>query len=333
VSGIAEYAFYNCNGLISATADNNYMMVDPNGNTRLYALLKGGTTPTPPPSTDPVSGKCGAAAEWEYDASTKTLTITGSGATTSYTVGNPAPWNPYMTQIETLIVMETIDIIGAEFMNGATALKNVKLPSTLLGIGADAFKGCNAIQSAYADCPEAQLTIVTTGNETLIAKLTYKGGNTPVTPPPSQTTSGSCGENATWAYDAVTKTLIISGKGATTRYTPESPAPWSTYMTQIENLIVEEGIEFLSEELMYGASALKDVKLPSSLYGISTDAFKGCKAIQTAYADCTKDQLTIIPAGNETLIAKLTYKGGNTPVTPPPSTDTELSGTCGGATT
>ena len=75
-------------------------------------------------------------------------------------------------------------------------------------------------------------------------------------------TSGKCGENCTWSYDAETKTLTISGTGDMYEYTlPE----WDNYVTSllppwasdqkrnyygdvnvIENIVVEEGITGVS---------------------------------------------------------------------------------------
>ena len=354
VTTVAAYAFEDCNALMSASAENPFITVSPLGNKRLYELLYGNpSTPTPPPAEDPdcdgnhtdangdgkcddcgaaveveqpstpTSGSCGAGAVWAYDAANKTLTILGTGETTTYTSYSPAPWTPYMAQIENLIVGEGITALGGESLLGATALKDVQLPSTLTVVMTDAFKNCSAIETAYADCEKSQLTVLPTGNQTLIDKLTYKSSG--VVTPPTAEYSGNCGPTATWVYDPATKTLYISGTEGTEVYFPGvNPAPWSAYMDQIENLIVEEGITFLGNGLMSGATALKNVTLPSTTKYIGSNAFQNCVSITTAYIDCAEDAVTIQTAGNQTLIDKLTYKNGGTT---PPAQDPDCNGT------
>jgi len=48
-------------------------------------------------------------------------------------------------------------------------------------------------------------------------------------------TSGSCGENLTWAYDSYNQMLTISGSGAMTDFEPGS-APWYKYHAVIEKI-------------------------------------------------------------------------------------------------
>ena len=50
--------------------------------------------------------------------------------------------------------------------------------------------------------------------------------------------SGECGDGLTWEFDAETYTLKISGSGAMTDYTTDSPAPWSIYAKAIETVIL-----------------------------------------------------------------------------------------------
>ncbi len=91
--------------------------------------------------------KCGDNATWEYDVSTKTLTISGRGAMYDYDSGdtyNPkctAPWSQYLESgIDYLNISNDITYIGAcSFMNLRMYKSNVVLPSKLTGIGRYAF--------------------------------------------------------------------------------------------------------------------------------------------------------------------------------------------------
>lgn len=67
-------------------------------------------------------------------------------------------------------------------------------------------------------------------------------------------TSGSCGKNATWSYNAATKTLSISGSGDMTDYETdpamgiENAPPWDDYREEIEHVIINEGIASIGAE-------------------------------------------------------------------------------------
>lgn len=67
-------------------------------------------------------------------------------------------------------------------------------------------------------------------------------------------TSGSCGKNATWSYNAATKTLSISGSGDMTDYHCDpvmgeyNRPPWDTYREEIEHVIINEGITSIGQQ-------------------------------------------------------------------------------------
>ena len=73
------------------------------------------------------SGVCGADAIWEYSEDTKTLTISGSGAMTSYAYGT-APWYSYAGKINKVIVSNEITSISAGAFYGFNALQEITLP-------------------------------------------------------------------------------------------------------------------------------------------------------------------------------------------------------------
>jgi len=315
VTKIYQYAFSGCNGLTSATAANSFMMLDRLGNEKLWDLLYGGgTTPTPPPS-QPTSGSCGTSAVWNYDAATKTLTISGSGPMTNYASAAETPWSSYMTQIETLIVAESVSIVGSNALNGAQSLKNVSLPSTLMGVSGSAFKDCPSITYAYVDKTEGTV-IIGDNNKDLTDHLQYKSAA-------ASPTGGSCGTFLTWQYDAASKTLTISGTGPMTDYDTVALVPWSSYMTGIETVIVEEGVTTVGKNALNGASSLKTVRLPSTLVVVGIDAFDNCPAIIDARANLYEGTL-MFGSNNEDLTSKLVYN--TRPVNPNPGTGTEDGG-------
>lgn len=94
--------------------------------------------------------------------------------------------------------------------------------------------------------------------------------------------TGKCGDNVEWLFDENTKTLTISGtgkmydygyteikSGGKVYYTLNSPFAFSK---NIETLIIEEGIEYISDYTFYYISA-KKAELPNTLLEIGDCAF------------------------------------------------------------
>lgn len=90
------------------------------------------------------------------------------------------------------------------------------------------------------------------------------------------------GETDTYyKFDAATKTITISGQGATPDYENASNSqPWYSWRGDgsVENLVVEEGVTALGAYMFYYTS-LSSVSLPSSLKKIGSFAFAGIHAL------------------------------------------------------
>lgn len=90
--------------------------------------------------------------------------------------------------------------------------------------------------------------------------------------------SGSCGENILWHYDLDSKTLCLSGSGNMYYYSKDSLVPWYEYFSEIETLVIDEQILYLSDYSFYGCNKLNKVTMP-----LSVDA----PANETVWSKCT----------------------------------------------
>lgn len=124
---------------------------------------------------------------WEYNETSKELTITGNGAMPNYDYG-AAPWQEYQEGIETVnvgsgvtsignnafcncIYMTTLSLpagmetIGDNAFSYCLSITSAELPGTITKIGESAFEGCTSLESialpeeletiggfAFADC-------------------------------------------------------------------------------------------------------------------------------------------------------------------------------------
>lgn len=102
--------------------------------------------------------------------------------------------------------------------------------------------------------------------------------------------SGTCGENLTWTLTE-DGTLTISGSGAMYGYS-DSNVPWRSYLGEITNLILPDGLTEISNYAFYHCTGLSAVDIPQSVVKIGQMAFGGCNC-QLYYPGTTEQWLSI----------------------------------------
>lgn len=149
-----------------------------------------------PAGTD---GMCGDNLFYAYDASTHTLTITGTGNMWEYdyvsTPGRKTPWHSYASDIRAVVLPEGMTGISAFAFVYCSNLTAITIPSTITTIGAQPFFGCTSLTSIVwnaANCNTAsarnlapfydvrsQITSFTFGDgvETIPGALCYQMAN------------------------------------------------------------------------------------------------------------------------------------------------------------
>lgn len=76
---------------------------------------------------------------WTLDTETGVMTITGSGAMSSFESQRDRPWYDHLSSIKSLVFEEGITLIGTWAFDGCKNLKSVSLPNTLTYISMEAF--------------------------------------------------------------------------------------------------------------------------------------------------------------------------------------------------
>ena len=84
---------------------------------------------------------------WEYNETTKTLTISGTGDMPGFSWGNEAPWENVKSQIEQVVIAEGITRIGEEAFRWCDKFTSVTIPSTVTSIGVNAFSFCKSLET------------------------------------------------------------------------------------------------------------------------------------------------------------------------------------------
>ena len=99
-------------------------------------------------------GKYGENIIWKYNSSSKTLTLSGTGAVDSFSDDDDfsyseRPWKEYFDDIENIKIEEGITSIGDYTFKNLGEINNIDLPKSLVSIGKSTFEECRFNQVSY----------------------------------------------------------------------------------------------------------------------------------------------------------------------------------------
>ncbi len=233
------------------------------------------------------SGYCGAGAtifqtgknaSFSYNTTTKTLTITGTGATKDYgvTTTNKVPWYDYKTEITKVIIGEGIETIGKANFYGCTSLTSVSLPTTLkkisgsasLPMGDDDVSATN--YGAFRDCTSLQNITLPEGLTTIDA-VAFRGCTSlkSITLPNSLTSLGGGA-----FMDCTNLTTVKYGEGLT------STGTRMFYNSGVKNVIFSSTITKIDSYSFY-STKITNIEIPEQITTIGTRAFANCSFLNT----------------------------------------------------
>ena len=107
------------------------------------------TIPTSTVQAADTSGYCGANLRWSY--SNGTLTITGSGAMSSY-AGSNVPWYSYIDSITSINLPNGLTTIGNYAFNRCSKVTSINIPYGVTSIGNWAFFLCKSLICIRCQC-------------------------------------------------------------------------------------------------------------------------------------------------------------------------------------
>ena len=87
-------------------------------------------------------------------------------------------------------------------------------------------------------------------------------------------TTGKCGKNVTYSFDAETGVLTISGEGDMENYNYENNPFYKK--SNIKTVIIKNGVTSIGDWVFYNCSSLTSVTIPNSVTNIGDYAFSGC---------------------------------------------------------
>ena len=226
------------------------------------------------------SGECGEDITWEFDPSTGTLSITGTGWM-SYSLPDPpsfeedpfyfdnvdpvAPWRHVNSKIEKIVVSEGITNLYEKAFTGCYNVKEVSLPSTLTYIGEKVFYGCTSLKSLTL--PEGLKSI----------------------------------DYIAFAYCGLESIVIPGTVTGMDMLCFES-------CENLKEVVISEGVTALGTRIFENCTALTDLTIADSVMAIDS-SFNGCTALESVilpknlvtlsggFSRCTALKSIVIPEG------------------------------------
>ena len=170
----------------------------------------------------------------------------GTGLMDDFTSFDEAPWAAQAGTITRVVLKYGVKRLGANAFSGLTGVKDV--------VFFDTEENWKALESASG-----------AGNEPVFS--------VPVTYP----LTGSCGENVTYTYEPVSRTMTISGTGEMYNgWTSGSQTPWYYVRDEIRHVVIGEGVTSVGSYSFNVGLSVESVEFPTTLQYVGTFAFGQC---------------------------------------------------------
>ena len=247
VTSFAADAFWGCKNLTNVTIPSSIKTIPDSA----FSMCSGLKSITIPESVTSIG--CGAFENCESLTNIiipKSITIIAVGTFE----------NCY--NLVSITIPENITSIEKAAFYRCSNLMEISFEGSAPNIGNDAFYG--VVATAYYPAKELSWTEDVCQNY---------GGTITWVAVANVVDSGTCGDNLTWTLNDE-ETLTISGSGTMYNYGNVSNlAPWTDYKTEIQEIIIEEGVTSIGSEAFYSFTSLARIYFPSSLATIHNGAF------------------------------------------------------------
>ena len=112
---------------------------------------------------------------WNFDETTGTLTLDGSGAMKEYTSAAEAPWYSYRDSIAHLVVKSGVTSLSSYAFVDCQNLEDITLPDTLQTIGTMTFYGCDKLDNVTIPASVRTIGSYAFADALSLSRITFAG--------------------------------------------------------------------------------------------------------------------------------------------------------------
>ncbi|MBR5620346.1 MAG: leucine-rich repeat protein, partial [Clostridia bacterium] len=254
-------------------------------------------------SAETVSGSCGAGGAdvtWSLDLGTGELTISGSGAMSTF---YPSPWNSYLSFIRSVTIRNGVTSIGdsafyectrligvtipnsvttiyEDAFNGCTELTSVTIPNSVTQIGDYAFKSCNALKEITIPENVEKIGRNAFGDCLFLSKIEFNAFD-------CKLDRGILNPTNSVFYGCDSVKQITIGD-TVTRINPNI----FSYCSGVTEIVIPNSVTMIGISAFYGCTSLVSVTISESVKTIGMGAFMKCSSLRNI----------VIPDGVETIL-------------------------------
>ena len=216
---------------------------------------------------------CGDNVTYVLNTQTGVLTISGTGDMADYRsswipINNTtSPFKEFSSEIKSIIINDGVTSIGDYAFVGCAGL-DVTIPKSLVSIGESAFSSYSGTMNVYYNGSRGKWNRIDigSGNSALNNAVIHFASE-----------SGKCGDNVTYALDAETGVLTISGTGDITDYEEQESPFYADY--SIKQIVINDGVTGIGNNTFRSCSGVTSVAMPDGLEKIGNYAFYSCSAL------------------------------------------------------
>ena len=208
------------------------------------------------------SNTCGDNATWAYDDTTKTLTISGTGAMTDWTDTTSVPWADKAANIQKVVINSGVTSVGKYAFKGCSSLTSVTIPDSVDSIGSWAFDGCTELTSITIPSSVTSIKTYAFQNCSKLTSIRIASGSR----------LKSIGTRA--FYNCICLTAI-NIPGSVTSISQEA----FSGCTSLMSITIPNGVTSISANTFNGCSSLSSITIPNSVTYIGTNAFYNCSSL------------------------------------------------------
>jgi len=207
-----------------------------------------------------LSGTCGDHAAWNYDDTTKTLTIRGSGAMCDYncdpTTNIPnTPWSGL--DINNVEIESGVTSIGDSAFSGCSTLSSITIPDGVTSIGDSAFFYCGSLSSIVIPDSVTRIGDSAFSICSNLSGITIPDGVTRI------------GDSAFFNCSALSSIVIpesVTSIGEFAFY----------YCSTLSSLTISNGVTSIGDDAFAYCTNLSSITIPDSVTSLGVDAFSYC---------------------------------------------------------